>query len=95
MQNRELRPTARFRRDVRRMKKRGHDLSKLKETLDILQKTGCLPDKYRPHPLRGDFQQCMDAHIGPDWLLIYEVLDDGRMIVLRRTGTHQDIFRIY
>ncbi len=37
----------------------------------------------------------MDAHIEPDWLLLYEVLHDQRIIVLRRTGRHVDIFRSF
>ncbi len=91
----ELRPTTRFRKDVRVMKKRGHDLKKLEAALRLLQETDELPTRYRPHPLRGELTGCMDAHIEPDWLLIYEGLPEQRIIALRRTGRHVDIFRSF
>lgn len=91
----ELRPTTRFRKDVRMLKKRGRDLKKLEAALCLLQETGELPASYRPHPLRGELSGCLDAHIEPDWLLIYEVLFEQRIIVLRRSGRHVDIFRSF
>lgn len=89
----ELRPTTKYRRDVRLMNKRGADLELLMAAQDLLIQTGTLPDHpYKPHPLRGDYVNCIDAHIAPDWVLIYEVLKEN-VIVLRRTGTHSDLFR--
>jgi len=90
----ELRPTTRYRRDVRRINKRGFDLELLNIAQDILTKTGTLPESYGPHPLRGEYTNCIDAHIAADWVLIYEVLDN-EIIVLRRTGSHQDVFKGY
>ncbi len=89
----ELRPTTKYRRDVRRLQKRGYDLGRLDAVHTLLIETGTLPDQHRPHPLRGDYVNCIDAHIAPDWVIIYEVFEDENMIVLRRTGTHQDLFR--
>ncbi|PLX41762.1 MAG: type II toxin-antitoxin system mRNA interferase toxin, RelE/StbE family [Hyphomicrobiales bacterium] len=89
----ELRPTTKYRRDVRRLNNRGNDLELLMAAQDLLIQTGTLPDHpYKPHPLRGDYVNCIDAHIAPDWILIYELVDEG-VIVLRRTGTHSDLFR--
>ena len=91
----ELRPTNVFRRDVRRCTKRGFATDKLTTALELLVAQGTLPAAYKPHPLRGEFRGCIDAHIAPDWVLIYEVFEDERIIVLRRTGTHQDVFKHY
>ena len=91
----ELRPTNAFRRDVRRCKKRSLDIGKLTAALDVLAAQGALPAVYKPHPLRGEFRGCIDAHIAPDWVLIYEVFEDECIIALRRTGTHQDVFKQY
>jgi mRNA interferase YafQ len=51
-----------FRKDVKRMKKRGKD----------------------------NWISFWDAHIEPDWILIYLQQDDE--LLLARTGTHADIF---
>jgi mRNA interferase YafQ len=49
-----------------------------------------LPASYKDHPLKGDWQGYRDAHIEPDWLLIYRVVRDD--IYLARTGSHADLF---
>ncbi len=88
----ELIPTTKFRRDVRRLHKRNYDLEKLIAAQDILIETGTLPERFKAHPLRGEYVGCIDAHIEPDWILIYEVLD-ANTITLRRTVTHAALFR--
>lgn len=46
--------SAQFRRDVKRVEKRGKDLGKLKKLLILLMQQSELPSKYRDHPLKGD-----------------------------------------
>jgi mRNA interferase YafQ len=82
--------TGQFRRDVRRVGKRGKDLHKLKALLLLLIEEVPLPDAYQDHPLRGDKKGYRDAHIEPDWLLIYRVVGDE--LQLARTGSHADLF---
>ncbi len=41
------------------MKKRGRNLKKLEAALRLLQETGELPARYRPHPLRGELAGCL------------------------------------
>ena len=79
-----------FKRDVRNAGKRGKDLSKLRVLLDLLLDEQPLPAHYHNHPLKGVWSGYWDAHIEPDWLLIYRVEDDE--LQLARTGTHSDIF---
>lgn len=33
-----------------------------------------------------------ECHLEPDWLLIYEYLDDELILFLTRTGSHSDLF---
>lgn len=88
----ELRTTSRFKKDFKRCKNRGKNLAKLKAATELLTETGTLPAEYVPHPLRGEYKDCIDAHLEPDWILIYRPEADN-LITLIRTGTHADLFR--
>ncbi len=79
-----------FRRDVKRMEKRGKDLGKLRELLALLIAGNELPARYKDHPLKGDWKGYRDAHVEPDWLLVYRVVDQE--LQLARTGSHSDLF---
>lgn len=79
-----------FKRDVRKAEKRGKDMAKLRTLLTLLIEEKPLPVRYRDHPLKGQWAGFRDAHIEPDWLLIYRVQDDE--LQLARTGTHSDLF---
>jgi mRNA interferase YafQ len=79
-----------FKKDVELARKRGWDLSKLTVVLDSLINEEPLPDRCHDHQLKGDWQGFRDAHIAPDWLLIYAI-ENGELL-LARTGTHSDIF---
>ena len=83
-------PTNRFRKDVARVAKRGKDMNKLKILIELLVNEEPLPTAYLAHPLKGDKRPFWDAHIEPDWLLIYKVRDDE--LHLARTGSHADLF---
>ncbi|EKY4937501.1 type II toxin-antitoxin system YafQ family toxin [Salmonella enterica] len=50
-----------------------------------------LPAIYKDHPLQGDYKGYRDAHIEPDWLLIYKISDTE--LRFERTGTHSDLFK--
>jgi mRNA interferase YafQ len=83
-------PSRIFKRDAKRLEKRGKDLKKLSNLLLLLIEERQLPQNYRDHPLKGDWSGYRDAHIEPDWLIIYRVL--GGELQLARTGTHSDLF---
>ncbi|OGV68302.1 MAG: mRNA interferase YafQ [Lentisphaerae bacterium RIFOXYC12_FULL_60_16] len=83
--------TAQFSRDVKRMRKRGKDLSKLREVARLLADGVALPAKHRDHPLFGQWAPSRDCHLEPDWILIYTA--DSETLRLERTGTHADLFR--
>jgi len=85
--------TNQFKKDVKLAGKRGKDLAKLKVILDLLIEGDPLPAAYKDHPLRGEFAGSCDCHIGPDWILIYTLRDNGAHVCFERTGTHSDLFR--
>ncbi len=83
--------TTRFEKDLKRMIKRGCDLSKIKSVIVLLTNEKPLDAKMKDHLLRGNFKDRRECHLEPDWLLIYR-LDENR-IIFERTGTHSDLFR--
>ncbi|EOS69103.1 RelE/StbE family addiction module toxin [Lachnospiraceae bacterium MD308] len=87
-----VKPTAKFQRDLKRVQKRGYNISLLTDIIKKLADGEQLPEKNRDHSLNGEFVNCRECHITPDWLLIYEI-DNGELILyLTRTGTHSDLF---
>ena len=82
----------RFQRDLKRIEKRGYNISLLAEVIKKLANGEQLPEKNKDHNLSGDYSGCRECHITPDWLLIYEISNDELILYLTRTGTHSDLF---
>lgn len=76
-----------FKKDYKRVLKRGHLKEKFEYLLNLLVADEVLPASSRPHKLTGNYAHCWECHIEPDWLLIYQFFDDN-LLVLRRTGSH-------
>ncbi len=87
-----IRPTTKFQKDLKRVQRRGYDLSLLTDIIKKLADGEPLPEKNRDHSLSGDYIGCRECHIAPDWLLIYEVANCDLILYLTRTGTHSDLF---
>ncbi len=85
-------PTSMFKKDLKRIKKRGYNLDLLDEVIETLAKGQPLDKKYNDHSLVGDYKGCNECHITPDWLLIYEISENEIILYLTRTGTHSDLF---
>lgn len=81
---------SRFEKEVEKIKKRGKNLTKLKEIITLLLEEKPLPIKNRNHKLKGEFKDYWECHIEPDWLLIYK--KTSTEIILARTGSHSDLF---
>lgn len=81
-----------FKKDYKRIKKRGYDTRLLKKVIEMLAAGQELPGEYRDHALIGDYAGCRECHIAPDWLLVYEVIERELILYLTRTGTHSDLF---
>lgn len=87
-----LETTAQFRRDYKRIKKRGYDLDLLAAVIDELLAGRSLDARYRDHPLSGNMKDYRKCHIQPDWLLMYRIEASRLVLVAARTGTHADLF---
>ena len=62
------------------------------ELIKKLVNKECLEAKYKDHGLIGDYKDCRECHITPDWLLIYQIDGNELILYLTRTGTHSDLF---
>ena len=74
------------------MKKRGKDMSKLVNILNLLSTGVQLPDENRDHQLTGNLKDFRECHIESDWLLMYRIIEDKLILSATATGTHSDIF---
>lgn len=87
-----IKPTTHFKKDLKRIIKRGYDQNLIVEIISLLADGIELPQKNKDHALVGNYEGCRECHITPDWLLIYKINDDELILFLTRTGTHSDLF---
>jgi mRNA interferase YafQ len=79
-----------FKREYKLAIKRGLDIALLDNIIIDLINELPLDEKYKDHPLSGNFKNYRECHIRPDWLLVYKITGDA--IYFSRTGAHSDIF---
>ena len=80
-----------FLKDLKRAEKRGKDLLKLKKVVKWVIEEKTLPKSLRDHALKGEYSDCRECHIEPDWLLIYFISE--KKVTFIRIGSHSDLFR--
>ena len=76
--------TSRFKKDLKQAKKQGKDIEKL---FDVIEKIA------KDHSLAGNYKGTRECHIEPDFLLIYEKIEEFLILSLVRTGSHSDLFK--
>lgn len=86
----EIQRTSVFKKDYKRVQKRGYNIDLLKGIIAELADGKELPPKNKDHALTGDWEGYRECHIQSDWLLIYRVIDNKLILSLTRTGTHSD-----
>lgn len=84
--------TSQFKKDLKLAKKQNRNTEKLFEIIDKLANDEPLEAKYRDHNLTGNYKNCRECHIEPDWILIYEIINEVLVLVLQRIGSHSDLF---
>ena len=82
----------RFKKDLKLALRRGYKIELLEDVVNKLADGIVLDSKYKDHELSGDFNGLRECHITPDWLLIYQVINNELVLYLSRTGTHSDLF---
>jgi len=84
--------TTKFKKDYKLSLKRGHDESLIQKVISSLVLGKPLNAKFKAHKLSGDYKDCWECHLQPDWLLIWQIDEDNKTLTLIRTGTHSDLF---
>lgn len=51
-----------------------------------------LDEKYKDHALTGGYIGFRECHITPDWLLVYQIIENELILFLSRTGAHSGLF---
>ncbi len=80
-----------FKRDYKKIVKRGYDIKLMETVVDILLTGEALPEKNKDHALSGNWKGYRECHILPDWLLVYEIIEDRLILSLTATGSHSDL----
>ncbi len=88
----ELRYTRQFKKDLKRFLNQPKKLEELKIVLDMLRNEIALPEKYRQHPLKGEYSGCLECHIEGDFLLIWYD-EESNTLALFRLGSHSELFK--
>lgn len=85
--------TRQFGKDWERLSHSGrYDMRRLKEAMLLLiANDGPLPPEYLDHELTGGWKGFRECHIGGDFLLIYDLRQNG-LVVFTRAGSHADLF---
>ena len=85
--------SSQFKSALKKVTKQGKDLEKLRVVVQKLSIKEKLEPKYLNHPLKSSkkYKNCFECHIEPDWLLIYEYVDDDLVLLLVNTGSHSDL----
>lgn len=89
----EIRTSAKFKKGLERAEKRGLDIKKLINIVNMLADGKALPPEYKDHKLTGNYAGKRECHIDTDWLLVYKYNDNQLILYLVDTGTHSDIFK--
>lgn len=89
----QLETTGQFRKDYKRLKKRGYDMCRMEQVIDKLLEENALPAQYHDHALSGTYAGFRECHVSRDWLFIYAVHRDKRILTASRTGSHSDLLR--
>ena len=84
--------TKAFLKDWQRLSHSGRfDLVRLKEAMMLLIANDApLGPEWLDHPLKGDWADHRECHIGGDFLLIYQI--EGNTVNFVRSGTHSELF---
>ncbi len=89
----EVKFSNQFKRDLKRAKKQHRPIEEMFKVIDILANGNKLGPKYRDHALMGNYKNARECHIQPDWLLVYEYIENVLVLSLNRLGTHSELFK--
>lgn len=88
----KFKATSKFKKDYKKIKKRGYKIEKLEMVISTLLDGKELDSMYKDHELIGDYKGFRECHVESDWLLIYAINKEELVLVALRTGSHSDLF---
>jgi len=87
-----IRYSTKYKKDIKRYARNEKFLEALLDIVKHLEQGKPIPAEHRPHPLKGEYKECMECHVLSDFLLIwYDEAADT--IWLERVGTHSELFK--
>ena len=84
--------TTQFKRDLKLSNKRKKNMSALQKIMKKIENEETLSPRFKDHSLSGNWKTHRELHVEPDWLLIYKLIPDEKVVIFVRTGTHSDLF---
>ena len=87
-----LKTVSQFKKDIKKYNYNKLVVTELAEVINILRSRKKLPEKYKDHPLSGDYVGMRECHVKPDTLLIYSINQNEGMLYLERIGSHSELF---
>ena len=82
--------TKSFKKDFKKVEKLEKKSLQLKEAIISISDGKPLNKRLLDHSLKGDYKDCRECHLAPDFLLIYKI--EGETLILVRCGSHADLF---
>lgn len=90
--------TAKFQRDVKRLKKKRYDLGQLEALVDLVAQNTPealeeLRRRHNMHDLKGEWSGSRECHVANagGWLVIWR--NEDAFVTFQRTGSHDELFR--
>lgn len=85
-----------FNKQLKKAKKQGKDIEKLRIIVKKLVNGETLEAKYKDYALNDTkyYRNCRECHVEPDWLLVYKYDNDKIILYLVEIGSHADLFNM-
>lgn len=79
-----------FKRDFKKICNNARALALVKSAIFVLASEENVPARLREHALGGKWSGCLECHVAPDLLLVYE--KNETTLTLVRLGSHSELF---
>lgn len=67
-------------------------MNALQQIMKKIEHEETLNPRCKDHSLTGNWKTHRELHVEPDWLLIYKLIPEEKVVIFVRTGTHSDLF---
>lgn len=82
-----------FRKDLKKLENQKTRLEKLFKVMDHLIAEIPLDPIYQDYSLGGNWKGSRECHVQPDFLLIYTLFEEDKIIKFERVSSHSELFR--